>query len=153
MFVCEGSVCGLESRCSHFRYRACLSKEFLDVQATIECGFNLKHVRDMVRTYSWASKILFTSFIHAVLSKIFGKSPWYLLFLNDWNPYFFRTSTFGVKTLFTSCSPGCRHTYQSINVIAERYLRFCCYLTLPLQQKFAELLNLGSISFFKEFTD
>ena len=27
------------------------SKEFLDIQATIECGFTLKHVRDMARTY------------------------------------------------------------------------------------------------------
>ena len=29
------------------------SKEFLDIQATMECGFTLKHVRDMTRTYSW----------------------------------------------------------------------------------------------------
>ena len=28
------------------------SKEFLDIQATIKCGFTLKHVRDMSRTYS-----------------------------------------------------------------------------------------------------
>ena len=28
------------------------SKEFLDIQATIECGFTLKHLRDMIRTYS-----------------------------------------------------------------------------------------------------
>ena len=28
------------------------SKEFLDIQATIECGFTLKLVRDMTRTYS-----------------------------------------------------------------------------------------------------
>ena len=27
-----------------------LSKEFLDIQATIECGFALKRVRDMIRT-------------------------------------------------------------------------------------------------------
>ena len=27
------------------------SKEFLDIQATIEWGFTLKHVRDMTRTY------------------------------------------------------------------------------------------------------
>ena len=27
------------------------SKEFLDIQATIECGFTLKRVRDMTRTY------------------------------------------------------------------------------------------------------
>ena len=28
------------------------SKEFLDIQATIKCGFTLKHVRDMTRTYT-----------------------------------------------------------------------------------------------------
>ena len=28
------------------------SKEFLDIQATIGCGFTLKRVRDMTRTYS-----------------------------------------------------------------------------------------------------
>ena len=28
------------------------SKEFLDIQTTIECGFTLKRVRDMKRTYS-----------------------------------------------------------------------------------------------------
>ena len=28
------------------------SKEFLDIQATIECGFTLKYVHDMIRTYS-----------------------------------------------------------------------------------------------------
>ena len=27
------------------------SKEFIDIHATIECGFTLKHVRDMTRTY------------------------------------------------------------------------------------------------------
>ena len=27
------------------------SKEFLDIQATIECGFTLKRVRNMTRTY------------------------------------------------------------------------------------------------------
>ena len=28
------------------------SKEFLDIQATMKCGFTLKQVRDMIRTYS-----------------------------------------------------------------------------------------------------
>ena len=28
------------------------SKEFLDIQATLECGFTLKRVRDMTRTCS-----------------------------------------------------------------------------------------------------
>ena len=29
-----------------------LSKYFLDIQATIECRFTLKHVCDMTKTYS-----------------------------------------------------------------------------------------------------
>ena len=46
--------CGFESRCSHlkFRFRAYLSKKFLGIQATIECGFTLKRVRDMIKTYN-----------------------------------------------------------------------------------------------------
>ena len=28
------------------------SKEFVDIQATIECGYTLKQVCDMIRTYS-----------------------------------------------------------------------------------------------------
>ena len=34
------------------RFAAASSKEFLDIRATIECGFTLKRVRDMRRTYS-----------------------------------------------------------------------------------------------------
>ena len=75
VFVYEPSGCGFESRCSHlnFRFGACLeqgvswhsgnyrvwiksesrsSKEFLDINTTIECIFTLKRVRDMIRTYS-----------------------------------------------------------------------------------------------------
>ena len=33
------------------------SKKFLDIQATIECRFTLKRVRDMTRTYSYNTKI------------------------------------------------------------------------------------------------
>ena len=29
-----------------------LSKEFFDIQATVECGFTLKLVRDMIKTYN-----------------------------------------------------------------------------------------------------
>ena len=46
------------------------SKEFLDIQATIECGFTLKRVCDMTRTYSHHCYILV---------EIFGKllnQPW-----------------------------------------------------------------------------
>ena len=35
-----------------------LSKEFLDIQATIECEFTLKRVRDMIITYSHNDMLL-----------------------------------------------------------------------------------------------
>ena len=34
------------------------SMELLDIQATIECGFTHKRVRDMTRTYSYISSVL-----------------------------------------------------------------------------------------------
>ena len=36
------------------------SNEFLDIQETIECGFTLKRVRDMTRTYSQYKLLLIT---------------------------------------------------------------------------------------------
>ena len=33
------------------------SKEFLEIQATIECGFTMKRVRDMIRAYSQMHRI------------------------------------------------------------------------------------------------
>ena len=41
--------------------------KFLDIQATIECGFTLKRVRDMIRTYSQmhrTDKVLTTQLNH-----------------------------------------------------------------------------------------
>ena len=55
MFVYELNGCGFEFRCSHLKtsdFVPVSSKEFLDIQATIECGFTLKRVCDMIRTYS-----------------------------------------------------------------------------------------------------
>ena len=54
MFVFELSGCGFQSRCSYETSDIVpvSSNEFLDIQATIECGFTLKRVRDMIRTYS-----------------------------------------------------------------------------------------------------
>ena len=37
------------------------SKEFLDIQATIECGFTLKHMCNMIRTCS--QTFLFFAFV------------------------------------------------------------------------------------------
>ena len=35
-----------------------LSKEFLDTQATVECGFTLKLVRDMIKTYNYVLRFI-----------------------------------------------------------------------------------------------
>ena len=42
----------LDSFCLVVDFAPASSKEFLDIQATVECGFTLKRVRDMTRTYS-----------------------------------------------------------------------------------------------------
>ena len=54
VFVYVLSGCGFESRCSLLTsdIAPVSSKKFLDIQATIECGFTLKCVRDMIRNYS-----------------------------------------------------------------------------------------------------
>ena len=55
-----------------------LSKEFLYNQATIECGFTLKRVRDMIRTYSL--KIMYLKkkkkqHVKYSLKQIYGQFP------------------------------------------------------------------------------
>ena len=49
------------------------SKEFLDIQATIECGFTLERVRDMTRTCSQRNTFLPFNLVGKVLSKRIGK--------------------------------------------------------------------------------
>ena len=58
VFLYELSGCKLESRCCHLNSNIGLvsSKEFLDIQATIECRFTQKRVRNMIITYSQKSK-------------------------------------------------------------------------------------------------
>ena len=53
MFVYEQSGSGLKPRYSHlyFRVRACF-KQGVDIQATTEFRFTLKHVCDMIKTHS-----------------------------------------------------------------------------------------------------
>ena len=49
------SGCGFESCCKWLRLQMlCLFQAMmsLDIQATAECGFTLKHIHDMVRAYS-----------------------------------------------------------------------------------------------------
>ena len=45
-----------------------LSKEFFDIQATIECGFNLKRVRDMIRNVVITEYYAIISFTKPCLS-------------------------------------------------------------------------------------
>ena len=70
------------------------SKEFLDIQATVECGFTLKRVRDMTRTYTHF--ICFTIFISNVSSLS--------LIISLANFIFCRCSTFSINifSLFIS---------------------------------------------------
>ena len=53
-FVYELNGPGLECSCSqlNFRLHACFKQVFLDIWATIECRFTLKHIRDNTRTYN-----------------------------------------------------------------------------------------------------
>ena len=55
MFVYQLSGCGFEPRCSHLtsNFAPVSSKEFLDIQVTIKCGFTLKRVRDMIKNIQY----------------------------------------------------------------------------------------------------
>ena len=48
------SGCGFKSPSNHlnFRYRACFEQGVLDIKTTVECGFTLKCIHDMIRTSS-----------------------------------------------------------------------------------------------------
>ena len=52
------------------------SKEFLDIQATIECGFTLKRVRDMTRTYRLLTIFSVLGISRTYLFKYNPKLPW-----------------------------------------------------------------------------
>ena len=49
VFACELSGSGFDLLWSYFRYHAIWSKEFLEIQATVECRFTLRYVSDMIR--------------------------------------------------------------------------------------------------------
>ena len=48
-----------------------LNKEFLDIEAAIECGFTLKHLCDMRRTYSQFNHTLKKNDIFKMAEMIF----------------------------------------------------------------------------------
>ena len=65
--VYEVSGCGFKSPCCHLETSNIVpvsSKEFLDIHATIECRFPLKHLSDMIRRYSH-----FTRFVYSLKIK------------------------------------------------------------------------------------
>ena len=53
VFVYGLSLSGFKASCSHlnFSFMPASSKEFLDIKATIECGFTLTCERDMAREH------------------------------------------------------------------------------------------------------
>ena len=57
--VHELSGCGLESSYSQLDFAPASSKEILDIQATIKCGFTLKRVSDVTKRYSHLKKEFF----------------------------------------------------------------------------------------------
>ena len=60
-----------------------LSKEFLDIQAIIECGFNLKLVRDMIRTYNQFES--FKENLELNLESAVRNNPFLVVLLGDIN--------------------------------------------------------------------
>ena len=77
---CQVTATGLEPRTTQFvnehstiwpvavtstsDFAPALSKEFLDIQATVECGFTLKRVLDMTRTYCQMSRFGISTKLH-----------------------------------------------------------------------------------------
>ena len=74
------------------------SKEFLDIQATIECGFTLKRVRDMARTYSQYNSMRFLGFTE--ISK-FPKILILKSFCNSWGNLYILCLLLMITLLFT----------------------------------------------------
>ena len=69
--IYELSGSGFESSCSHlnFRFHVCFEQGVhIHIQATIECGFTLKRIRGMARTYSWNN----ACFIYAICANFAG---------------------------------------------------------------------------------
>ena len=69
------------------------SKEFLDIQATIECGFTLKRVRDMIRTYSQFQAVF------KMISKLFS-----CVSHNLANVYLFKFNNENFRKTYKICS-------------------------------------------------
>ena len=86
VLVDEVSGCGIDSRCSHwnFRFPACFAQGVPLIQATIECGFTLKHTRDMIRTYSQMQRTDKYSQQSPIISPVSQNGWEFVNKLNNW---------------------------------------------------------------------
>ena len=79
------------------------SKEFLDIQATIECGFTLKRVRDMTKTYSQCSLCCSSSYFRVLLCTHGGP-------LQCFSTYFGKLKEIEVlQPIFPDCVISCNY--------------------------------------------
>ena len=92
------------------------SKEFLDIQATIGCGFTLKHVRDMIRTYSHSESCL-----QEHLFRHFS-SPGHNGFLNDVSVTFINKTD---PSDPLKCEKFCRETFMFMAPYGLNIISFC----------------------------
>ena len=93
---CQGTSCSKQAQYLNFKWLQgdsnpqpthFLSKEFLDIQANIECGFTLKCVRDMITTYSQEyyksiKRIWFRSTVLVKIHKVFIAYIWWMIECN-----------------------------------------------------------------------
>ena len=96
VLIYERSGCEFESSCSHlnFKFHACFEQEVPDIQVTIECGFTLKHIRNMIRAYSQWNQYLrsgWTEFCFCHLT-------------------YFQSVTFSSKSTYCKSVTCCRHS-------------------------------------------
>ena len=77
-----------------------LSKEFFDSQATIECGFNLIRVRDIIRTYSQMNRTDKYS-QHSSIIWLVGLNDW--VFVYELSGHRFESSCSNLNFRFRTC--------------------------------------------------
>ena len=135
VFVYKLSACGFESRCCHLKFRnpTISSKEFLDIQATIECRFTLRRVRDMITTssqeYCFIRILLyimssFWSFLILRLEvkkmdMVFSLSKWTISLLSTNQYHMFAKSSFSfflISLTFLFWNLGIYHRHIKIEV-------------------------------------
>ena len=115
------------------------SKEFLDIQASIECRFTLKLVRDMIITYI-PNIFIFSMFIYKGCLNITRVKK-----------LFFATAALNARlTIFflfakNNFSPNLKIS-NFINTTVYQQLHFCLFLLIPrqCQEVFCSFLKTGN---------